>query len=284
MRLRSAFALPGFALTLCSANLMGQTAATPAPASPPTVTAVPTECCPPKSCEPCPIKSFCDHFKCAPINKCASAPAPQITVIVPPPKVVYKTPCAPKTPAPPLAPRTAAPPAAPTAATQPYLVPQMTYTMQPVVTMQAVPTMSYGVVHGPAQPVGAVPYAAAPLAAPYPAAPLAAPTAPQCPPCPPAAPLSPFGDVEAVVKVIRLLKEVSGLGTPANDSGTDLSKSIASLDAKLDAEILKTRKDLLELSAANRDRVLKVVEALEASRNLDEQTKVKLRELLPKKN
>jgi hypothetical protein len=158
--------------------------------------------------------------------------------------------------------------------------------MQPVMTMQAVPTVSYGVIHGPAQPVGAVPFAAAPTAAPFApyAAPLApyvaAPAAPQAP----AAPVSPLGDIDAVVKLIRLLKEVSGLGAPSNDGCADLNKQIAALDAKLDAEILKTRKDLLELSAANRDRVLKIVEALDNSRSIDEATKTKLRELLPKKN
>src|SRR5258708_6176863 len=83
------------------------------------------------------------------------------------------------------------PPATPPAAgQQSYLVPQMSYTMQPVVTMQAVPTVTYGVVTGPAPPA-AVPY----LVPPYAAAPPAA-IPGICPS---------LSDVESILKLLKAL-------------------------------------------------------------------------------
>jgi hypothetical protein len=64
-------------------------------------------------------------------DKCAKKHAPGVTVIVPEPEIIYRQPVA----------RAAAAPA-------PVYVPQISYSMQPVMTMQAVPTVSYGLAAG----------------------------------------------------------------------------------------------------------------------------------------
>jgi hypothetical protein len=255
---RRLFAVTCLAVAAGTPTLLGQTpppAATTMPAPTPAPAA---DCCPP----PCPVKTLCDHFKGAPAHGCAAAPAPKITVVVPPPQVVFRpagapAPCAAgplcaKRPAVPAAPLAAAP-----VAQQPYLVPQVSYTVQPVVTWQAVPTVSYGVVGGPAPPI----------AAPY----MAAPAAPWLP-CPTA-------DVDTVVRLIKLLKELAGggLGTAPDPANADAARLIK----ELDVAIKQTRQDLLELSTANHNNIAAVVEALKADTKIDQKTKDSLPKLVP---
>jgi hypothetical protein len=141
--------------------------AQPAPTLP--TPSVADEC--PTVCLPKPCCSGLFHKRsptaCAPCEKTVTTPAPKITVIVPPPEVVFRTApapaasaahvctkcphCAKVAAAPSPAPVYAAPApvyAAPPqvyAAPPPVMVPQMSYQMVPTVSMQAVPTMTYGV-------------------------------------------------------------------------------------------------------------------------------------------
>jgi hypothetical protein len=135
---------------------------------------------------------------------------------------------------------------------QPYLVPQVSYAWQPVVTMQAVPTVSYGV-------------AAGPVAAPYMSA------APWLP--------CPASEVDTVVRLIKLFRELTGggLGTSPDPANADAARLIK----ELDAAIKQTRQDLLELSTANHNNIAAVVEALKADTKLDQKTKDSLPKLVP---
>jgi hypothetical protein len=132
--------------------------------------------CQPK---PCFLKSLFGHCKGGHAAPCQMhhAPAPKVTVVVPPPEVVFKT-----------VQPTAAPvtkttvPTTPVAAPRPAAVPTVQYTMQPVVqqvvtmqpvvqqvvTMQAVPTLGYVATAGVTPTV-----AVSPAAAPVPTAALA---------------------------------------------------------------------------------------------------------------
>jgi hypothetical protein len=270
MRSRPLFAASCLALAVGTSSLFGQPtpSSLPVPAAAPIPPASPTpagaDCCAPA---PCPVKSFCDHFKGAPAPSCAPQPIPKITVVVPPPQVVFRPastagPCGAghacvKRPAAPVA-----PPAAPPTAPQSYLVPQLSYALQPVVSMQAVPTVSYGVVAGPVPPV----------AAPYPAAP-AVPAA-FCPPCP-------TSDVDTVVRLIKLLKELAGVGL-GTGLGTDSPNAdTAKMIKELDAAIKQTRQDLYDLSSANHNNIASVVEALKADTKIDQKTKDSLPKVVP---
>jgi hypothetical protein len=177
MRIRPILTLSCAVLAMGAANLFGQTALpSPSPAPvPPAVTSdcppVSTGCCqpvgpvcPPKPCSICGAKSFCEHLKCSVPNKCAQpAVCPKITVVMPQPEVVVRPAGHPSSCCAKGAPVGASPrvPVGATGAAGPILVPQLSYTMQPVVqqvvTMQAVPTVTYGVAVGVSQGVGIAP-------------------------------------------------------------------------------------------------------------------------------
>ena len=153
----------------CLAIVLGVSTGRGQPVLPPPSPCPPQDC--PKVCLPKP--SCCGLFKkpahtCAACEKTLTAPAPKITVIVPPPVVEFRTVPAPAASAPVCAkapvctkvaapvptyaapqPVYAAPPLvyaapAPFYAAPPVMVPQMSYQMVPTVSMQAVPTMTYG--------------------------------------------------------------------------------------------------------------------------------------------
>lgn len=184
MRFRTIMAYSCVALVAGATSLFGQPVQMPPAAAPIVVGDCPPAgpVCPPKPCSICGLKSFCQHTKCAPPTTCAPAapvhaPAPRITVVVPPPEVVFRTASQPVAAPAPAAGHSCflhkcfghkhkaavgmgAPAAVPVGAlgATPVLVPQVSYSMQPVVqqvvTMQAVPTVSYGVALGVSQGVG----------------------------------------------------------------------------------------------------------------------------------
>jgi hypothetical protein len=139
----------------------------------------------------------------------------------------------------------------------------MSYMMQPVVSMQAVPTVSYGVVAGPPPQVAAAPVAA---------------------PCFPAAPAAPWlpcptSDIDTVVRLIKLLKELTGVGLGTDSANADTTKLIK----ELDAAIKQTKQDLYDLSSANHNNIAAVIEALKADTKIDQKTKDSLPKLTPVK-
>jgi hypothetical protein len=164
---------------------------------------------------------------CAPCEKHGPVATPKITVIVPPPEVVVRSapaaaPCGPVCTKGPLCHKAAAPVAAPRpvaaptyAAPAPVLVPQLSYQMMPVVSMQPVPTMTYGL----AAAAPAVPYSAPPPVS-YGAVPCAQPPATGC-----GAP-GQFGlgsasrDLDA--EISRIKSELTGL----NGKLTDLANRV----------------------------------------------------------